>query len=233
MSMLRMAALVVGVASFAGILGCSRAASEQPVESQVDEAEPTAQSFESPQLLVRASIVLLDEAGVQSDEGTRLLNLADAAAGRVLSDQELQKIATDQAALIAAGQAQVVSQPSMIVLAGQAGTIDIIRSTPATATTQQVTRTDQFEVTCAVDSDGFVDGRYRLLATQETGELEHAAAKIGLPVGDRALIDLSVRFASGATVLGSRSLSSSNDLGGAIFMQVTTTTLPVRDAAED
>jgi len=198
----------------AALPGCSRAEPGPGAEA----AEPST-ALPDRQFLVRAVVLQLDAAALELDEGKRLLATATEVDGAASADQ-LAQIRRDQAVLLAAGTARVVSSPAMMLLEGQPAEVGVSSSAPAGANAPKRTRSDTLKVECSLTTAGLVSGRYTLLAAQEVGEIEHAAAEFGIPLGDRALIRIEAATASGATVVGVCTLSPSNDLGGAFVLFV-------------
>jgi hypothetical protein len=220
---------------FAGILGtvlllgllltvrlCSHTPSVPSAASAQTEPDTRA---EPDQFVVRALVLSIDRAGVESAAGQRLLAAIDGGGGGVglVADDVLAQIRSDQALLAAAGQAVEVARPAFVTLAGQPATMEILASTPAGANTPRKTRKATLEVLSALGPDGGIEGRYQLREIEQSGAFEHAAADAGIPLGDRALIRLEGLSPSGETLVGVHELSLGNDLGGALVLFVTPT----------
>lgn len=169
------------------------------------------------QIMVEASLLQLDAAALETNEGRRLMSLA--MQGR-LSAEGLAQAQSDQTTLMAAGTARVISNPRLVLLEGQPAAVGVKIEVPAGANTPRRTRNDSIEILCTVTADGLISGRYTLKAVQQTGEIEHAANEIGLPLGDRALVEIDAVAADGETVVGTRELRPSSDLGGGLVLFV-------------
>lgn len=170
-------------------------------------------------LLVEVRVLELDAAALATDDGTRLL----AFGGSVLSPESLKLPLAAASRLVATGTARFVSNPRLMVNDGQTATMGVELSSPGGAGSPRTTRNDMLEIVCTIGQDGQVRARAVLRAEQQTGEVEHAANEIGLPLGDRALVSVDVGLASGETAIGSKVLGARNELGGALVIFVTPT----------
>lgn len=192
---------------------CSRGSTNGPAAA--DQSEGAA--IGSAVFMVQVRVLELDAAALETDEGARLL----AFGGSILGPEPMKLPMAAAATLISAGSARFVSSPRLMVNEGQAGTIGVERSTPGGGGGPRTTRNDTLEVVCTIEEDGRVRVNGVLRAEQQTGEIEHAASELGVPLGDRALVSVDVGLASGETAIGSKRLGARNELGGALVLMVT------------
>jgi len=215
---------IVGPVLLLGLILSVRLCGRTPSPPAAKSAETkSAQPVEPRQFMVRALVLNIDRAGVESAAGQRLLAAIDGSGGGVgrLADDVLAQIRSDEALLEAAGQAAVVSRPTMMILGGQPATIEIMASSHGGVSTPRKTRTATLEVLCTVGPEGGIEGGYQLREIEQSGAVEHAAADAGIPLGDRALIRLEGLSPSGTTLVGVHELVPGNDLGGALVLFVT------------
>ncbi len=231
---MKRAVQIVGVVLLLGLLLSVRLCGRTPSPPAAANTEAeSSQPVEPRQFMVRAMVLSLDRAGVESPEGARLLaairGASEGGGSGLVTDRALEAIRSDQALLEAAGRASVVSSPMMMILGGQPGMIEITALSPAGANTPRKTRIATLEVLCAPGPDGSIEGRYQLREIEQSGAVEHAVAEAGIPLGDRALIRLEGLFPSGTTLVGVHELGAGNDLGAALVLFVTPTVIEPAD----
>lgn len=210
------------------LLGCSRPKEPTSEAREVESNEQVSRNREvvRRQFIIKAKVVHMTALGVGTSEGKAILHTVAQSAERSLTQAELTQVQADLATIMTSGFASVVSQPSVVTLDGQSASVTVSTQVPAGPTTPRQTRKDFLEMECRLTDSGSIEGRYRLLTTQETGEIEHAGAAVGLALGDRALINIEVVSDHGMTVAGGGELSPTNDLGGAFVLLVAPQVLP-------
>lgn len=165
-------------------------------------------------ILVDARVVVLDHAGVGTQEGDNLLERARAFNGLSIAEGELNPLLADLSALQGRKQASVLSSPMVMVRSGQSAEVSIGSVGARSGSVLDLT----LDLTCTAQPDGSVAGVFDLRVGLQQGPIEIKLAELGLPVGDRAVIHLKGSADAGQTLLGLRELARGNDLGAAIIL---------------
>lgn len=232
--MRRLLALIVLAAIAVGaglaVVTCSRQPSPPPALSppaEVDKDPSGAEPVIGPEtLLVRSQVLLIDHAGAESQVGSGLLTLARRVQGGPITPEEAAQLNADLATLVAAGQATVASSPMAMVLSNQDASIAVGQVGVAPASAFNLT----LDLRAGVRADNLVESHFELRLSLQTGDLAVRLAELGLPVGDRGVVQIESIAPSGQTLLGLCEMSPSSDLGAAIVLLATPQVMPAPPA---